>query len=186
MTVARRPPAAGPIRFGSYELDTATGALQKHGNLLHLPPQPARVLALLAIRAGQIVTRAEIRQDIWGAETFVDFDEGLNHCIRQIRDALCDQPGESRYIQTVPRRGYRFVAPVHDAPFASIAVLPFADFSSSRDQEYFADGMTDALITSLSKIRALSVISRTSVMRYKHRQKPLAEIGQNDPKDQSL
>jgi TolB-like protein/Flp pilus assembly protein TadD len=176
MSVARRPPAAGPIRFGSFELDIATGALQKNGNPLHLPPQPARVLTLLASRAGEIVRREEIRQEIWGSETYVDFDEGLNHCIRQIRDALCDQSGESRYIQTVPRRGYRFIAVLEDAPFASIAVLPFADYSSSQDQEYFADGLTDALITSLSKIRALSVISRTSVMRYKQTRKTLPEI----------
>lgn len=175
MTIARRPPP-GPVRFGSYELDIATGALLKNGNPLHLPPQPARVLSLLASRAGEIVTREEIRQKVWGRETYVDFDEGLNRCIRQIRDALSDAAGESRYIQTIPRRGYQFIASLEEAAHASIAVLPFADFSSSRDQEYFADGLTDALITSLSKIRALSVISRTSVMRYKQTRKALPEI----------
>lgn len=178
MTIARRLPSVRPVRFGSYELDIAAGALQKNGSPLRLPPQPARVLSLLASRAGEIVTREEIRQQIWGSETYVDFDEGLNRCIRQIREALCDHAGKSRYIQTVPRRGYRFIAALDGGESASIAVLPFADFSSGQDQEYFADGLTDALITSLSKIRALSVISRTSVMRYKQTRKALPEIAQ--------
>ena len=217
------------IRFGAFELDLESGELRKAGALIHLPPQPAKVLALLASHPGQIITREEIRQQIWGTETFIAFDQGLNHCIKQIRTALGDDAEAARYIQTLPRRGYRFIAPVERAPepapppaagtrrlplrlwmvavsllaalgaavllifnvgglrdrllpkptpprIASIAVLPLANLSGDPEQEHFADGMTEELITTLGQISALRVISRTSVMRYKGAKKPLPEI----------
>ncbi len=100
------------LRFGVYELNLATEELRKNGIPLKLPPQPFRILALLASRAGQLVTREEIEKQIWGDGTYVDFEHGLNQCIKQIRTALNDNSDAPLYIETLPRRGYRFVAPV--------------------------------------------------------------------------
>ena len=100
------------IRFGLFELDPATGDLRREGRPVRLQPQPARVLALLASRPGEVVTREELRQEIWNDGTFVDFERGLNFCISQIRTALNDSADSPRFIETLPRRGYRFIAPV--------------------------------------------------------------------------
>ena len=100
------------LRFGVFELDSSSGEVRKSGLLLKLHPQPAKVLILLASRANQLVTREEIREALWGQDTFVDFEQGLNSCIRQIRSVLADDPDKPRFVQTVPRKGYRFVAPV--------------------------------------------------------------------------
>src|SRR2546425_13004929 len=102
------------LRFGVFELDPKSGELRKAGVEINLPPQLAKVLVLLAARAGQLVTREELRQQVWGKETFVDFEHGLNSCIKQIRAALDDHPESPRYIETRPRRGYRFIAPVQE------------------------------------------------------------------------
>jgi Tol biopolymer transport system component/DNA-binding winged helix-turn-helix (wHTH) protein len=107
------------VRFGVFELDLQTGELRKSGVLLHLPPQPFKVLTLLASRPAQLVTREEIRDQIWGTETFVDFEHGLNFAIKKIRDTLGDDPETPRYIETVPRRGYRLIAPVETVVPAS-------------------------------------------------------------------
>ena len=211
------------VRFGVFELDLQTGQLRKSGVLLHLPPQPFKVLTLLAGRPAELVTREEIRDQIWGTDTFVDFEHGLNFAIKKIRDTLGDDADTPRYIETLPRRGYRFIAPVeqgadaeptlepHEAgPTASahperenprnrwivaaialslaaiaavlvglnvsslrdrllasvhaksaatppkiesIAVLPLENLSRVPEQEYFADGLTDALITDLGQGR---------------------------------
>jgi DNA-binding winged helix-turn-helix (wHTH) protein len=108
----RGVPDSGALRFGAFELDFATGELRKAGLLVRLQQQPFKVLALLASRAGQLVTREEIQREIWRSDTYVDFDQGLNFCIKQIRSALGDQAETPRYVETLPRRGYRFVAPV--------------------------------------------------------------------------
>ena len=100
------------LRFGVYELNLVTEELRKNGIPLKLPPQPFRILALLASHAGQLVTREEIEKQIWGDGTYVDFEHGLNQCIKQIRTALNDNSDAPLYIETLPRRGYRFVAPV--------------------------------------------------------------------------
>jgi len=100
------------IRFGAFEVDAAGGELRKAGIPQKLHPQPLRVLLLLAERSGQIVTREEIRRYLWGTNTFVDFDRGINFCINQIRTALADNAENPRYIQTLPGRGYRFIASV--------------------------------------------------------------------------
>ncbi len=100
------------LRFGVFEMNLSTEEIRKGGTLLKLPPQPFRVLALLASRSGQIVTREEIQKQIWGEETYVDFEQGLNHCIKQIRSVLNDNADSPLYVETVPRRGYRFLAPV--------------------------------------------------------------------------
>src|SRR5262245_46734313 len=100
------------LRFGIYEMDARTGEVWREGLPVHLPPQPFKVLFLLASRAGDVVTREEIRQELWGNDTFVDFDGGLNFCINQIRKALRDNAESPSFIHTLPRRGYRFIASV--------------------------------------------------------------------------
>ncbi len=100
------------VQFGTFELDLKAGQVRKSGVLLKLRPQPFRVLTLLAGRTGEVVTREEIQKEIWSHDTVVDFDQGLNFCIRQIRAVLGDDADSPRFIETVPRRGYRFLVPV--------------------------------------------------------------------------
>jgi DNA-binding winged helix-turn-helix (wHTH) protein len=100
------------LRFGVFELDTASDQLLKNGLAIRLKPQPFKLLKLLVNGAGRVVTRDEIRAELWPGDTFVDFDQGMNFAIKQVREALDDDSERSLYIQTVPKRGYRFVAPV--------------------------------------------------------------------------
>src|SRR5438094_3936767 len=100
------------FEFGSFQLDVATGELRRDGKPVRLQPQPARVLALLAGHAGSLVTREEIRAQIWSGGTFVDFEQGLNYCIAQIRTALGDSARSPQYVETLQRRGYRFKSSV--------------------------------------------------------------------------
>jgi DNA-binding winged helix-turn-helix (wHTH) protein/TolB-like protein len=100
------------VTFGLFVFDPASGALTREGTPVRLQPQPARVLAILVSRAGEVVPREELRQLIWNDGTFVDFERGLNFCIAQIRSALKDTADSPRFIETIPRRGYRFIAPV--------------------------------------------------------------------------
>ncbi len=102
---------ASRVRFGLFHFDPATGELSREGTPIRLQPQPARVLALLLERPGEIVSRDDLRRHVWGNETFVDFERGLNFCIAQIRAALGDSADSPRYVETVPKRGYRFIAP---------------------------------------------------------------------------
>lgn len=174
------------LRFDPFELDLASRELRKGRALIHLQPQPLKVLALLAGRAGQLVSREEIQKQVWTDDTFVNFDQGLNYCIRQIRAALCDNAGTPRFIETIPRRGYRFLAAVEEvspAPAAGrrmmIAVLPFENLSGDEEQEYFSDGLTDEMIAQLGRLnpQRLGVIARTSAMKYKHTDKSIDIIG---------
>jgi len=105
-------PSDSPIRFAAFELQLETGELRKHGRKIKLPPKSFRLLALLAGRPGQLVTRDAIQRELWGADTFVDFEHGLNFCIRQIRSALGENAKKPRFIETLPRRGYRFIPEV--------------------------------------------------------------------------
>ena len=100
------------LKFGVFELNLDTQELRKFGTQMKLPPQPFRLLALLASRAGQVVTREEIQEQLWGEDTYVDFEHGMNKCVKQIRSALGDDVGKPVYIETIPRQGYRFLAPV--------------------------------------------------------------------------
>jgi TolB-like protein/DNA-binding winged helix-turn-helix (wHTH) protein/Tfp pilus assembly protein PilF len=111
-SVDSQPSAETKVRFASFELNLQTGELRQDGVAIRLQPQPTLILTLLVSRPGNLVTREEIQQRIWGAETFIDFDTGLNSAIRQIRHALKDDTGSPRFIETVPRRGYRFLAPL--------------------------------------------------------------------------
>lgn len=101
-------------RFGAFEVDLRSGELYKHGIRLKLQDQPFQVLALLLEHAGEVVTREELQQKLWAADTFVDFDTGLNSAIKKLRDVLADSADEPRYIETLPRRGYRFIAYVEN------------------------------------------------------------------------
>jgi len=100
------------LRFGVFELNLDLEELRKNGTPLKLPPQPFKLLALLASHSGQVVTREEIQEQLWGSDTFIDFEQGVNKCIKQIRTALSDNPDNPLYLETIPRRGYRFLAPV--------------------------------------------------------------------------
>lgn len=100
------------LRFGVFELNLDLEELRKNGTLLKLPPQPFKLLALLVSRSGQLVTRDEIQEQLWGNDTFIDFEQGVNKCIKQIRTALSDNPDNPLYLETIPRHGYRFLAPV--------------------------------------------------------------------------
>ena len=189
------PPPNQPdpvLRFDIFELDVRAGELRKRGVRLRLQGVPLQVLATLLKRAGDLVTREELRAEIWPADTFVDFDHSLHNAIAKIRETLGDSAESPRFIETLPRRGYRFIESVDEvkpepqAPRAtgnlearqirSLAVLPLDDHSGETGYEYFADGMTEALITNLAKIKALRVISRTSAMRYKGARKSLPQI----------
>jgi TolB-like protein/DNA-binding winged helix-turn-helix (wHTH) protein/Tfp pilus assembly protein PilF len=220
------------VRFGVFELDRVAGELRKQGLKIKLSEQPLQILLLLIERAGDTVTRDDVRRRLWQADTFVDFDAGLNSAIKKLRDALGDPAENPRFIETVPRRGYRFIGPLEQpevrpldhvpsshAPdvgrprlsrwlltatlatplvigawlslgegwrlstpgsprrITSIAVLPLENLSGNSDQDYFADGMTEALTTNLAEFRSLKVASRTSAMQYKQRTKPLAQVG---------
>jgi len=211
-----------PLRFGVFELNADTGELRKAGHTVRLRPQAAKVLLLLASRPGQLVTRDELREKVWGSETFVDFEHGLNLCIREVRAALDDDADTPRYVETLPKRGYRFIATVegakqttrpfawrsvgvlaaillatlavalaanprhwrerifesHEGPVRTIAVLPLQNLSGDAAQDYFADGMTEALTTDLARMESLQVISRTSAIQYKTAKKSLPAIAQ--------
>jgi DNA-binding winged helix-turn-helix (wHTH) protein len=101
-----------PFRFGVFEVDPRAGEIRKNGVQVRLPPQPFRLLVLLASQSGRVVTRDEIRRALWGEETFVDFEQGVNFSVKQIREALGDAADQPSYVQTVPKRGYRFIATI--------------------------------------------------------------------------
>jgi DNA-binding winged helix-turn-helix (wHTH) protein/TolB-like protein len=103
---------SGRFRFGLFEFDLATRELRREGAIIRLQSQPAQVLSCLIEHADKVVSREDLRKAVWGAETFVDFDRGLNFCIGQIRSALGDESTTPRYIRTIPRRGYQFIAPI--------------------------------------------------------------------------
>ncbi len=173
---------AGHATFGEFQLDLESGTLSRSGRILKLRPQPARVLCLLVSQAGKTVERETIRRLLWGESTFVDYDVGVDYCIYRIRSVLGDNALEPRYIETLPRRGYRFIAPVaREAPFAepTLAVLPFANLNGTPDKDYFADGVTDVLITEMARIPAIRVISRQSVLHLKGSRKKLDEIARD-------
>jgi len=160
------------LRFASFELDPRSGELRKKGDLVRLPPQPFKVLAFLASRSGDVVTRSEIRQQIWSNETFVDFDQGLNFCIRQIRDALGDDAEAPQFIETLPRRGYRFLIPVESgnvglaAPVTRLIVLPFRMPRSEPETAFLTECLPEAVASSLSGLESLVVRSSNFAARF--------------------
>lgn len=115
------------FRFGLFEFDPATRELRREGARVHLAAQPAQALHLLLVHAGRLVTREELRQGIWGSETHVNFERGLNFCIGQIRMALDDDATSPRYVRTAAKRGYEFIAPIEKMAGATTARAPFAN-----------------------------------------------------------
>ncbi len=171
-------PAHGTLRFGPFEADLLARELRKQGVRIKVPDQSFRVLGMLLEYPGKLVSREALQQQIWPSDTFVDFEQGLNNSIKRLREGLGDSAEMPQYIETLPRRGYRFIGAIDAAPrrIQSLAVLPLEDLSHNPGQEYFAEGLTEALITTLAKIGELRVVSRTSVMVYKGVRKPLREI----------
>jgi len=232
------PPVSQPVRFDVFEVDLRAGELRKHGIKIRLQEQPFLILQTLLETPGQIVTREELQKKIWPEDTFVDFDHGLHAAVNRLRQALGDAADSPRFVETVARRGYRFIGQVQEQPaiaalppplvpavaagrakrspamwrtwtgslagflvagivaaalvffnawglrnwlfstrsFRSLAVIPLTNLTEDPKQDYFADGMTEDLITQLSKLGDLKVISHTSVMRYKDTHTPLPQI----------
>jgi TolB-like protein/DNA-binding winged helix-turn-helix (wHTH) protein/Tfp pilus assembly protein PilF len=238
----KRQPSA--LRFGIYEVFLRSGELRKAGKLIRVQQQPLKLLRLLLEHPGAVVTREELRNRLWPGESFGDFDQAVNAAIAKLRSALGDSADNPRFIQTIPKHGYRFLAEVVEeyddagppaAPelpgtesasppaeakatmarrggrtniwialaavlvviaavlafwklrwktdpavkIRSLAVLPLENLSGDPSQDYFADGMTDELITDLAQIRALRVISRTSIVMYKGTRKTLSQIARD-------
>jgi TolB-like protein len=172
--------SSGPqiIRFGAFELDVRGGELRRQGVRIKLQEQPLRILEMLLAHPGQLVTREELRDRLWPSHSFVDFDHGLNKAINKLREALDDSAESPRFVETIPRRGYRMISDPDKGSgrIESLAVLPLEDLAHDPTQEYFADGLTEALITSLGHISALRVTSRITTMTYKGAHKSVPEI----------
>lgn len=170
------------VRFGSFELDPEAGELRRDGCKVRLQEQPLQILQILLQQPGKVIPREELRQKVWPSDTFVDFNHGINNAIKRLREALGDTAETPTYVETVPRRGYRFIGSAESpkkeaaARTRSLAVLPLENLSNDPEQEYFAEGLTEALITTLAKIRRLRVVSRTSCMQYKRVRRSLREI----------
>ncbi len=179
------------VRFGAFEVDLRAGEVRKRGLKIKLQEKPFQILAMLLERPGEIVTREELRKKLWPADTFVDFDHSLNTGINKIREALRDSADNPRFVETLARRGYRFVAPVDELGQASrprpkppaekirLAVLPFHNLSADPEQEYFSEGMTEEMIAHLGRLhpQRLGVIAGNSAMRYKHTDRGIDQIG---------
>jgi TolB-like protein/Flp pilus assembly protein TadD len=166
------------VRFGAFELDSGVGELRKQGVRIKLQEQPLRVLEMLLRSPGELVTREELRSVLWPTNSLVDFDHGLNRAINKLREALGDSADRPQFIETLAKRGYRFLRNPDKrlGEIRSLLVLPLENLSKDPEQGYFADGLTEALTTSLAKIGALRVLSRTTAVYCKRAQKSLADI----------
>lgn len=165
------PPAT--FRFGNFELDISAYQLRRGGQPVHLERQPMDLLILLVERRGQLVSGADIVKRLWNPGVFVDFKMGVHTAIRKLRQALRDSRESPAFVETIPGKGYRFIAPVEavllgrrQEAIESVAVLPFANDTADPDAEYLSDGITEALINNLSQIWSLHVVARSTVFRY--------------------
>ncbi len=171
------------LRFGAFEVDLQAGCLAHRGVKIKLRHQMFAALALLLERAGEVVTREELRQKLWPGDVVVDFENALNSIIARLRKVLRDPAERPQYIETIPKRGYRFLVPVTaeapagECPESSIAVLPFTDLSPEKDQDYFCDGLAEELINSLGHIQSLKVAARTSAFSFKGKDIDIRRIG---------
>ena len=169
------------IRFGPYEVNLQTGELRKGGYRIRLQDKPFRILVALLEQPGALVTRDELHKRLWPDDTFVDFDSGLNTALTKLRESLGDSAETPRYVETFPRRGYRFMAPVSNSATSRVtmlAVLPFENVSGDKGQEYFSDGLTEEMITRLARLNPdrLGLIARTSSLRYKKTPRDIGKI----------
>ena len=162
-------------RFGAFEVDLEGRRLLKKGTQIPLREQSFQVLAALIDRPGEIVTREELRKRLWSSDTFVDFEVALNSAVSRLRDALGDSADEPRFIETIPKRGYRFVGPIPKRP--AVAVMPFVNQTAEAKDEYFSDGLTDELIRVLSRIDGLRVTASSVVFRFKGQRCDARQIG---------
>ena len=158
-----RAPLDPLVRFGAFQLDLRTGELRKGGARINLPDQPFQVLKTLLDRPGELVTREELRQRLWSAETFVDFEHGLNAAVRRLRDALGDSAEVPRFIETLPRRGYRFIAPVIQPPAAEDRRRPVPR-NRAKSEALPPPAVTlapasDACVESLGSIAAMVLVA---------------------------
>src|ERR1051325_8002738 len=167
-------PQSQPVCFGSFEVDLRAGELRKEGSKIRLQEQPFQILAMLLEQPGQVVTREELRSRLWPSDTFVDFDHSLNKAINKLREALGDSAENPRFVETLPRRGYRFLGSVngareavakHGGPIVSIVVFSLANPTPCPDLDYLAVGIPGSIIHSLSQIPGLRVIAWNSVAR---------------------
>ncbi len=178
------PAETQAYRFGDFEFDPIALKLRRDGQLLPLERLPAELLSLFVSEAGRLVSREEIARRLWGARIHVETELGINTAIRKLRRVLGDQSGAPSFIETIPRLGYRFIAPVSalSAPVPNrrlvIAVLPFEDLSPGVREDYLADGFTEETIARLGQIdpARLTVVGRTSIMALKRTTRGLAEI----------
>src|SRR5262250_3143897 len=163
------------VRFGAFEVDLEGRRLLKRGVPITLREQSFRVLAALMERPGEIVSREELRRRLWPSDTFVDFEVALNSAVSRLRDALGDSADSPSFIETIPKRGYRFVLPIARRP--AVAVMPFANQTGDPKDEYFGDGLADELIRVLSRIAGLRITARSVVFRFKGQPWDARQVG---------
>jgi TolB-like protein len=163
------------VRFGAFEVDLEGRRLLKRGMPITLREQSFQVLAALMERPGEIVTREELRQRLWSSDTFVDFEVALNSAVSRLRDALGDSANAPRVIETIPKRGYRFVVPIAKRP--AVAVMPFANQTADGRDDYFSDGLADELIRVLSRTDDLRVTARSVAFRFKEQRWDARQVG---------
>jgi TolB-like protein len=175
MIESKNVPMPSSVRFGAFEVDLDGRRLLKGGMPITLREQSFQVLAALMERPGEIVTREELRRRLWPSDTFVDFEVALNSAVSRLRDALGDSANSPSVIETVPKRGYRFVIPIPKRP--AIAVMPFVNQSGDARDEYFSDGLTDELIRALSRVQGLRVTAGSVVFRFKGQRRDARQIG---------
>jgi len=163
------------VRFGAFEVDVEGRRLLKRGVPIPLREQSFQVLNALMERPGEIVTRDELRKRLWPSDTFVDFEVALNSAVSRLRDALGDSADAPNFIETIPKRGYRFVVPIPKRP--AVAVMPFVNQTGDPKDEYFSDGLTDELIRVLSRIEDLRVTAPSVVFRFKGQPRDARQVG---------
>lgn len=172
-------PRSRAFRFGGFVLDVSAYELRREGRTIKVERLPMELLIFFLDRRGELVTRDEIVDRLWGRDVFIDLDTSVNTVIRKIRRALRDSADDSRFIQTVQGKGYRFIADVEPATNTALVVLPFQNLQGDADQDYVADGLTEEAIVGLGQIdpERLSVIGRTTSMAYRRTTKSVNEIG---------
>jgi TolB-like protein len=175
MAESKNVQTAMNVRFGAFEVDLEGRRLLKRGMPISLREQSFQVLAALMEQPGEIVTREELRRRLWSSDTFVDFEVALNSAVSRLRDALGDSANSPSFIETIPKRGYRFVVPIPKRP--AVAVMPIVNQTGDAKDEYFSDGLTDELIRGLSRAQGLRVAAGSVVFRFKGQRCDVRQIG---------